>query len=181
VIPVEELIRADLSWDSLKASLTNRSLSIEDPGERLGLVTTRSLKPATIPLNLKVILIGNPILHQLLFTMDKDFKDLFKVKADFDTTMNRTKENALKYAGFICGLCTREKMKHLDASAIAKIVEHGSRLAEDQQKLSTRFADIADIIREANFYAGQEDAEYVTSAHVERAVEEKIHRSNLIQ
>jgi lon-related putative ATP-dependent protease len=181
VIPVEELIRADLSWDSLKASLTNRCLSIEDPGERLGLVTTRSLKPATVPLNLKVILIGNPILHQLLYTMDKDFKDLFKVKADFDTTMNRTKENALKYAGFICGLCRKEKMKHLDASAVAKIIEHGSRLAEDQQKLSTRFADIADIIREANFYASQEDAKYVTSAHVERAIEEKIHRSNLIQ
>jgi lon-related putative ATP-dependent protease len=181
VIPVEELIRADLSWDSLKASLTNKSLTIEDPGERLGLVTTRSLKPATIPLNLKVILIGNPVLHQLLYTVDKDFKDLFKVKADFDTTMNRTKENALKYAGFICGLCRREKMKHLDASAVAKIIEHGSRLAEDQQKLSTRFADVADIIREANFYASQEDAKYVTSAHVERAVEEKIHRSNLIQ
>ena len=181
VIPVEELLRNDLSWDSLKTCLMNRRLSIEDPGERLGLVTTRSLRPATIPLNLKVILIGNPILHQMLYTLDKDFKDLFKVKADFDTAMDRTKENVQKYSAFICTLCGKEKMKHLDASAVAKIIEHGSRLAEDQQKLSTRFADVADIIREANFYAKQEETKYVTSSHIKKAIEEKTYRSNLIQ
>lgn len=181
VVPVEELLRNDLSWDSLKTSLMNRHLSIEDVGERLGLVTTRSLRPATIPLDIKVILIGNPDLYQTLYTLDKDFKDLFKVKADFDTSMERTRENAQKYGGFICTLCRKEKMKHLDASGVAKIIEYGSRLAEDQQKLSTRFADVADIIREANFYANQENCKYVTSIHVKKAIEEKAYRSNLIQ
>jgi len=110
-----------------------------------------------------------------------DFRELFKVKADFDTTMDRTDENVRKYAAFVCTLCQKEKLKHLDGSGVAKIVEYGSRLAQDQQKLSTRFGEVADIIREANFYALQEDSGYVTADHVKKAVEEKVYRSNLIQ
>jgi lon-related putative ATP-dependent protease len=86
-----------------------------------------------------------------------------------------------KYAGFICAFCRRENMKHLEASAIAKIVEFGSRLVEDQEKLSTRFAEIADVVREANFYAIQEKSELITGEHIKKAIEEKIYRSNLIE
>ena len=117
----------------------------------------------------------------MLYAYDADFKELFKVKADFDTTMDRTEENLQNYAAFICTFCRKENLKHLDSSAVAKVIEYSLRLAEDQEKLSTRFAEIADIIREASFYATQEKVEYVTANHVKRAIEEKVYRSNLIQ
>ena len=181
VLPVEELFRNMFSWDSLKRSLMNERVAIEEAGERLGLITTKGLRPAPIPLSVKVVLIGNPVLYQTLHMYDTDFKELFKVKADFDTSMSRTEENMRKYASFVCTFCRKEKLKHLDASALAKMVAYGSRLAGDQEKLSTRFADVADIIREANFYATQEDSNYITASHVKKAIDERTYRSNLIQ
>jgi lon-related putative ATP-dependent protease len=175
------LLQNALSWESLKTALTSAQATIEEPGERLGFITVKGLKPAPIPLSIKVVLIGSPMLYEMLYIYDMDFIELFKVKADFDTTMDRTEDNTWKYAAFICAFCRKENLAHLDASAIAKVVEYSSRLAEDQGKLSTRFAEIADIIREANFYASQEKATYVTASHVKKAIEEKVYRSNLIQ
>jgi lon-related putative ATP-dependent protease len=181
VLPAEDILRNLFSWDGLKRALTNNRIMIEEAGERLGLITTKGLRPEPIPLNIKVLLIGKPTIYHLLYMLDTDFKELFKVKAEFDTTMDRTNENIRKYTAFICSLCKKEKLKHLDSSAVAKTVEYGSRLAENQEKLSTRFADLADILREANFYASQDNANYVTADHVKKAIEEKTYRSNLIQ
>jgi lon-related putative ATP-dependent protease len=130
---------------------------------------------------LKVIIIGDPYVYQLLFTLDMEFNELFKVKAEFDTTMPRNDENVQQYGAFVCSLCQKENLKHLEGSALAKIVEHSSRQAADQQKLSTRFAEVADIIREANFYALQEKSKNITGAQIIKAIEEKIYRSKLIQ
>jgi len=181
VLPAEELLQNMFSWEGLKRALINEQVAIEEAGERLGFITTKGLRPAVIPLSVKVALIGNPLLYHLLYLSDMEFKELFKVKADFDTTMPRSEENMQKYVAFICTFCRKENLKHLEASAVAKIVEYGSRLAEDQEKLSTRFADVADIIREANFYASQENSDYITASHVRRAIEEKTYRSSLIQ
>ncbi len=181
ILPVEELLRNPFSYDSLKRALRNEHIVIEEAEERLGFMTTKSLKPEPIPLSVKVILIGDPYLYQQLYVLDMEFNQLFKVKADFDTTMDRTEENTQQYATFVCTLCQKENLKHLDGSGLAKLIEHSSRLAEDQQKLSTRFAEVADIIREANFYATQENSDFVTGTHVKRAVEEKVYRSKLIQ
>jgi lon-related putative ATP-dependent protease len=181
VIPIEDLLQNPFSYDSLKRSIKNEQIAIEEIGERMGFVAVKSLKPEPIPLKVKIILIGSPILYQYLYSLDMEFNELFKVKADFDTTMDRTEENVQSYASFICTLCQKESLKHLESSAVAKIVEYGSRLAEDQKKLSTRFADIANIIREANFYALQEGSRYVTANHIKKSIEEKIYRSNLIQ
>ncbi|MBS7656738.1 AAA family ATPase [Candidatus Bathyarchaeota archaeon] len=181
VLPAGETLGNMFTWDSLKRALMNREIMIEEAGERLGFITTKGLKPEPIPLNVKVILIGSPLVYELLVRYDPQFKELFKVKADFDTVMDRTEENMRKYAAFICTFCKKEKLKHLDASAVSKIIAYGSRLAEDQAKLSTRFAEVADIIREANFYAVQEGSNYITASHVKKAIEEKIYRSNLIQ
>jgi len=181
VLPAEEVLRNLFSYDSLKRALMNERIIIEEAGERLGFITTKGLRPEPIPLDVKVVLIGNPLLYYQLYLLDMEFKELFKVKADFDTTMDRTDESMRKYAAFICTICRKEKLKHLHSSGVAKIIEYGSRLAEDQQKLSTRFGEIADIIREANFYASQETSEYVTADHVKKAIEEKVYRSNLIQ
>jgi lon-related putative ATP-dependent protease len=181
IVRVEELLRNPFSYEALKRALRDKRIVVEEPEERYGFISIRGLKPQPIPLSVKVILIGDPYIYQLLFGLDMDFKELFKVKAEFDTTMARTDENVQQYAAFVCMLCEKENLKHLDGSALAKIVEHSSRLAADQQKLSTRFAEVADIIREANFYALQEKSQRVTGDHVKKAIEEKVYRSKLIQ
>lgn len=181
VLPVESLLTNQLSYDGLKRALRSSRISIEEAMERLSFMTTKTLTPQPIPLNMKVILVGQPHFYQLLLAYDTEFHEFFKVKADFDTTIDRNKENLQRYASFVCTLCEKEKLKHLEASAIAKVVEHGSRLAEDQRKLSTRFAEVADLIREANYYATQDKSEYINASHVTKALEEKIYRSNLIQ
>ncbi|MCP8318755.1 MAG: AAA family ATPase, partial [Candidatus Methylarchaceae archaeon HK01B] len=181
VLPAEEVLRNILSYDSLKRALMNECINIEEAGERLGFITTKGLRPEPIPLDVKVVLIGTPLLYYILYLSDMDFKELFKVKADFDTTMDRTDENIKKYAAFVCTISRKDKLKDFHASGVAKIVEYGSRLAQDQQKLSTRFSEIADIMREANFYALQENSKYVTSDQIKKAIEEKVYRSNLIQ
>ncbi len=181
VLSVEDLLRNPFSWDGLKTALKTGKAVIEEPGERMGFITAKTIKPEAIPLDIKVTLIGTPMLYQLLYRLDPDFKELFKVKADFDIVMERNDENAGKYADFMCNLVREEKLRHLDRDAIARMIEYGSRLAEDQQKLSTRFAVVGDLIREANFYAAEERAEQIGRSHITKAIEEKIYRSNLIQ
>jgi lon-related putative ATP-dependent protease len=181
IIPIEELLRNPFSYEGLKRALRDEKIVIEEPAERFGFISTKGLKPQPIPLCIKVVLIGNPYLYQQLFILDMEFTELFKVKAEFDTTMARTEENVKQYAAFVCTICQKENLMHLDRSGLAKLVEYSQRLAEDQQKLSTRFAEVADIVREANFYATQEKSNLVTGNHVKKAIEEKIYRSKLIQ
>lgn len=181
VVPVEDLLQNPLSYDGLKRALRDQKIVIEGVEERLGFITTKSLKPEAIPLSIKVLLIGDPFLYQQLFVLDREFSELFKVKADFDTTMDRTEENTQQYAAFVCALCEKEKLKHLDGSGLAKLVEHSSRVAEDQQKLSTQFSEVADIVREANYYATQDNSKVVTANEVKKAIDEKVYRSKLIQ
>jgi lon-related putative ATP-dependent protease len=181
VLTAEDLLRNPVTWQSLKRALSNGKIAIEDTTTRYGLITTKSLQPEPIPLNTKVLLIGEANLYHLLRALDEDFSELFKVKAEFSTQMDRTNDNIQDYTAFVCRLCEEEELKHLDSSALAKIVEHGSRLAEDQEKLSTRFRDIADIIREANYYASQSDVALVTAQHIKQAVDQRYYRSNLLQ
>ena len=181
VLPVEEVLRNLFAWDGLKRALRNREIAIEEMGERLGFMATKSMRPEPIPLDVKVVLIGTPLLYHLLYAVDEDFNELFKVKAHFDTRMARTDENLQDYIAFMCTLCTKEGLRHLDREAVAKMVEHGSRLAEDQEKLSTRFADLADVLREANYRAVKEGSPHITGKHVREAIEARIYRSNLIE
>jgi lon-related putative ATP-dependent protease len=181
ILPVGELLRSSFSYEGVKRALKNERIVIEEVEERLGFIATKSLKPEPIPLDVKVILIGDPYLYYQLYSLDMEFNQLFKVKADFDTTMDRTEENMQQYAAFVFTLCQKEGLRHLDGSGLAKLIEHSSRLAKDQQKLSTRFAEVADTIREASFYAVEEKSELVTAVHVKKAIEEKVHRSKLIQ
>jgi predicted ATP-dependent protease len=180
VMPAEDVIRNPFTWESLKRCLRNGEIAMEEPVER-PVFTTKSLRPEPIPLNVKVILIGRSEIHQLLLAYDEHFSELFKVKADFDTQMAWTDEHVRQYASFVCSLCETENLKHLDASGLARVVEQGSRLAEDQQKLSTHFGEIADVIREANYYAAEDKVELVAADHIERAIEERFYRSALIQ
>jgi lon-related putative ATP-dependent protease len=181
IIPVDDLLRNPFSYDGLKKDLKDGNMVIEEPEERYGFLSVKTLKPQPIPLTTKVILIGDPYTYQLLFQLDTDFKELFKIKAEFDTVMERTDDNVMKYASWVCSLCEKEGLKHLDSTGLAKLVEYSSRAVEDQYKLSIQFSFIADVIREANYYASQENSQFITGAHVRKAIEEKVYRSKLIQ
>jgi lon-related putative ATP-dependent protease len=181
VLPIEEVMTSPLSWESLKHALQNEEIVVEDAADKLGVISTKSLKPEAIPLEVKVILVGRSDIYQLLLAYDEQFNELFKVKADFDTEMERNNEHISDYAAFISMICEREQLKHLEASAMARVIEHGSRMAEDQEKLSTHFGEIADLIREASYYANAENAPLVTVSHVRQAIDERFYRSALVQ
>ena len=181
IIRAEQLLRDFNVYDSLKRALRAGEIKIEDLPQRVGYATVRSLSPKPIPLDLKVILIGDSNTYQLLYAYDPEFRELFKVKADFDSTMDKTEVNIRDYAGFFSALALNENLKHLDSSAMARLVEHSCRLADDQDKLSTQFGLVADVVREAHFYAQEGNSNYITSREVEKAIAAKIYRSNLIQ
>jgi len=181
ILPVERLFTDPFMWESLKHTISNEKLEIEEPGTSLGYIITKSLRPEAIPFKAKIIILGTPLIYELLYSADPDFKDLFKVKADFDTSMDRNEKNIEQYASFICSLCDKEKLLHLDPTGIAAVIEYSSRLADDQGKLSTRFSEVADIIREANFYAKQDKSKLITRKHINKQLEEKVYRSNMIQ
>ena len=180
VLRVEEVLRDAILWNSLKSALKGSKITIEEPAERLGYIAVKSLAPEPIPLEVKVVLIGDWQIYQLLLAYDPEFIELFKVKAEFDTTMDRTDDRIREYVSLICTICEKEKLKHLDSTGVAKIVEYSSRLAEDQTKLSTRFAVITDVLREASYYAAEDSSKYINAGHIKRAVEERVFRSNLI-
>jgi lon-related putative ATP-dependent protease len=179
VIGVDELLKNQFSYDGLKRALQSASLQIEDVGQRLG-AATKTPVPQPIPLNVKIILVGDHETYQALYVLDPDFPVLFKVKAHFDDSIERNEKNQKTYGSFVHSLCEREGLSHLDASALAKVVEYGSRLAEDQTKLSTRFPHIADLIREASFYASEEGSKLVNEDDIKKALDEKVYRSNLL-
>jgi lon-related putative ATP-dependent protease len=181
IVPVEEVLTKPFAWEGLKRTIMNGEIEIEEVYERLGFLSTKSLQPEPIPLDLKVILTGEVQLYHMLYLLDKDFKEIFKVKAEFDTSMPRNEKSLREYAAFICTLCRKENLRHCDASGIGAIIEYGSRMAADREKLSTLFAQVSDVVREANFYAEQEDSDYIGKKHVDTALDEKVYRSNLIQ
>ena len=181
VIRMEDIAQELMAWDGLKRCLRERKIIVEEMAERLGFLTVKTILPEPIPLKTKVILIGENFYYYMLYRYDREFPELFKVKADFDSWMDRDDETTRAYAGTLCSVCAKDNLRHLDSSAVAKIVEHSSRLAEDQRKLSTRFAEIADIIREANYWAGMRDSPLVGGEDVSRAIEQKVYRSDLIQ
>jgi lon-related putative ATP-dependent protease len=181
VLPVDELLRNGISWEGLKMALKQGEATIEEPAERFGYISTRGMKPQPIPLSIKVVLIGTPSHYQALVAGDPDFPELFKVRADFDATMQRDEKNIHDYAVFVCNFCKKEGLRHLEAGALCRLVEHSSRLAQQKDKLSTHFALIADIIREADFYAKKADSELITAEHISSAIDQKIYRSSLIE
>ncbi len=181
ILQAIDILKNYFSWETLKRAIKNKEIIIEDLNEQFRLINTPTLKPESIPFDVKILLIGNPVFYYLLFAYDEEFKKLFKVKADFSTIMDGDKDGIENYAAFMSKICKEEGLKHLNKESACRIVEYGSRLASDQDKLTTRFIEIADLIREANFWAISENSEIIAKKHVDKALEEKIFRSNLIE
>lgn len=180
ILQAKDLLMDPLVWDSLKKALKYREAIVENIGEQYRLIPTGALKPQPIPLDVKILLIGTPIFYSI-FSSDEDFQKLFKVKVDFDMEMPRNKENVCQYVSFVSSLCEEGNLKHFHKGALARIVEYGSRLASDQEKLSTRFNDIKDIVYEAAAFARQNGSDLVMKEHVNRAIEERKYRLNKLE
>ncbi len=183
VVDALELLRNPFSYEALKRALKNKEIRVEDVLEQYRMISTAGLKPEAIPLDAKVILVGNPYLYYLLHAYDEESRELFKVKADFDSRMDRNQENMEKYAMYVAQCQKDENLLPFDNTAVARLVEMGSRFADDQDKLSTRFSDIADLIREAHYWAKKDGNGNgtVRGEHVTQAVKEKIDRVNRIE
>ncbi len=181
ILQAKDVLSDPFAWDTLKKALKYRQAAVENIGEQYRLVPTVTLRPEPIALDVKVVLIGSPQIYHLLYHLDEDFQKLFKVKVDFDTEMPRTPENLRQYASFVNSVCQRESLKHFSRDGLARIIEYGSRLAGHQEKLSTRFNEVIEVVYEAASWAQLESAGYVESAHVEKAIKEKIYRSNRLE
>ncbi len=181
VIQVLDLFKNLFSYDALKRAIKNREIKIEDVWEQYRLLSTVSMKPEDIPLDVKVILVGIPYIYYMLYNLDEEYRELFKVKADFESRMERTPDNMDKYAAFIASCLREEGLKPFDKNGVAKVIEYSSRLSGHQDKLSTRFSDIADLLREADYWADKDGTGIVSAKHVLTAIDEKIFRSNRIE
>ena len=167
-------------WQTLKRTLKNGVVEMQtyDP---FYLFATSALKPEPIQVDVKVIMVGDAMMYNLLYNYDEDFKKIFKVKADFDTVMDKNEEAISQYASLIHKICNEENLKPFDRSGVAAVVEHGVRLAGRQKKLTTRFHLLADVLREASYWATKEGSQYVCEPHVEKAIEKRNRRVNLVE
>ncbi len=178
ILQARDVLTSIQSWEVLKRVLRTREIRIENISEHFGLVAMSTLRPQSIPLNVKVVMIGNPFIYFLLYHYDEDFRKLFKIKSDFDVEMERRDDYVTKMASFISFHCNSQGLRHFNRPAVAEIVEYSTRLAENQDKLSTRFNEIVDLLFEADAWAEIDGATLVGKDHVEKAMEEIIYRSN---
>ncbi|KPL02718.1 MAG: ATP-dependent protease [candidate division Zixibacteria bacterium SM23_73_2] len=167
-------------WPALKRTLRNCIVEIQayDP---FYLFTTSAIKPEPINVNVKVVMIGDDFIYRLLYLRDEDFKKIFKIKADFDSVLPKDEKYIHEYASFVKKITGDEKLLPFDASGVSGVIEFGVRLAGRQNKLSARFTYIADLIREANYWANKDDNKYVKKEHIDKAIEEWIRRVSLVE
>jgi lon-related putative ATP-dependent protease len=181
VLDAHKLLMNPFAWEDLKRALKARELGIESPGQSMGLMSTVSLEPQPIPLDLKVVLIGDPMLYYLLSHYDPEFAELFKVAADFDWRMERSDDAVLGLARSLATLTRKEGLRPLDRTAVARVVEQASRHVEDSAKLSTHMASLADLVRESDYWAGRGRAHTITAAHVQQAVDASTYRQDRVR
>ena len=180
LIDARKLLIQPYSWDSLKRALASKNIKIETPSDDTSF-TTISLDPEPIPLDIKIILTGDEELYQLLLDKDPDFSDFFKVKADFGILMDRNEANEVEYAKLIGSLSKKKKLRSLNPQAVARVIEHSSRLAEDSEKLTAHIASIGDLLREADYWARKSKAKQIGKNHIDQAIEAQIYRSDRIK
>ena len=182
IMQATDLLKNPEAWEALKRALRGQEIQIVPYATMDDTrVLAKSLMPEPIPLQVKIILMGSMDVYYLMYQQDEDFSDLFKVRADFDSTMLRNLDNMQEYAHFVATRCHEEKLRHFDRTAVAKVIEFGSRLVSQQAKLSTRFGAVADLIREASYWAGVNGRIVVTGADVQQTLNERIYRSNRVE
>ena len=177
VLDAEKILMQPFSWEGLKQALSSNQISIQSLGQMYSLVSTQSLEPEAIPLKTKIVLIGDRRLYYLLHEFDLEFAELFKVEADFEDEIDRHTDNDVLYARLIATLARRNNLQPLDRAAVGRVIEHAARLAEDTEKLSTGLATISDLIREADYWASQQQQTIIRREHVQHALDQQVYRA----
>lgn len=178
ILQAKDVLNNPHAYEALNRVLKTKKITMESAKDQIGVVTGSAIKPQPIPADIKVILVGNSQIYQLLYEYEEDFRKLFKIKADFDEEMDKTGDNIMKLASFISGFCRKESTIHFDKSGVAKVVEYASWLVEDKNKLTTKFNDIVEILCEASMWAEVDEAKLVKAKHVKKAITEKQARCN---
>ena len=176
IFQAKDLLANGICYEALKKALRIKELGIENANEQRAAMTLISLKPEPIPLNLKVILIGNSSIYQTLLAMDSDFRKLFKIKVEFEESAKISNENLNKLAQIIHGFCEHQELPELDKTGMARLVEYSSKLAGSHSKVSTRFDDLMQVVGEAATWAKLSKSKVVTETYIDKALEERVER-----
>ncbi|MGE5220849.1 MAG: Lon protease family protein [Omnitrophica WOR_2 bacterium] len=182
ILDVRKVLQQPYAWEGLKRALESCVIRIESLGQMLSVISTVTLEPEPIPLDVKVALVGDRTLYYMLGQLDPDFNDLFKVQADFDEQMDRDDASQQLYARLIASMAHKNKLKPLDRGAVARVIEYSSRMVEDSHRLSMNVENIADLLREADYWAGENDhGEVVRAADVQKAIDTRIYRADRLR
>ncbi len=181
LLEARKLLGEAYAWDALKRALRNSCIKIEAPGAASNPMTTTTLEPEPIPLDVKVVLFGDRQLYYQLAALDPDFNDLFKVAADFEEVLPREREADLLYARLLGSVARREDIRPLDRSAVARVIDHSARLSGSSDKLSVRMGPVIDLIREADFWAAEKEQDVLSADHIEQALEQQERRLSRVR
>ncbi len=181
ILDALKVLASPYAWEGLKRALQFGEIRIESPVQMMNLTTTVSLEPEPIPLDIKVALIGDRQSYYLLSQYDPDFNELFKVAADFGDELVRTTDTELLYAKLIATVTRREGLRPFDSSAVARVIEQGSRMVSDAERLTTRFQVVVDLMEESDYWAQQAGATMVSASHVQQAIDAQIYRSDRVR
>jgi lon-related putative ATP-dependent protease len=180
IIDALKVLTNPYAWEGLKRALQFREIRIESPLEMLSLTSTISLEPEPIPLDIKVIMMGERRIYYLLAAYDEEFSELFKVAADFDDEFLRDEENNRLYARLVATIAQGEGLKPFDAPAVARVIDHSARLVSDKERLTARMQSIVDLLEEADYWADESGAEIVGAEHIQQAIDAQIYRADRI-
>lgn len=181
IVDARKILSEPFAWEALKRSIKSNCITIESAAEQMSLASTTSLQPDPIPLSVKIVLIGDGMLYYLLVTYDPDFKDLFKVEVDFNDQIERSRETIGLYAKIIAAIVQKENLRPFKADGVARVIEEASRRLADRERLSIEMGALADLLREADFWAQEAGRKQVAKAHVERAINEAINRADRLR
>lgn len=181
LLDIYKVLSQPFAWEGLKRTLRSRAIHIESLGQIYSLVSTVSLEPEAIPLNAKIVLFGDRFLYYLLQQYDPEFGELFKVAADFEEHVERNADTNMLYARLITTLARKEDLLPFDRTAVARVIEHGARLAGDAQRLSTHMHSVADLLRESDYWARESGRQVVQSDDVQRSIDTQIHRQDRLR
>ena len=181
LLDAHKVLTQPFAWEALKRALRSKELRIEPVERLMSLVSTVSLEPEPIPLDVKVIILGDRLLYYLLCEYDPDFADLFKVAADFEETLERTPASQQRFAQLIATMVRKNQLSPFNRQAVSRIIEHSSRMSGDTQKLSTHLRSVADLLHESDYYAQSGQAKTVDAAHVQQAIDAQERRASRIK
>ena len=181
LIDIRKLFMQPIVWEELKRALFSSEIRIQDLSEALGFASTATLQPQPIPLDVKVVLLGDPTLYYLLSWIDPDFAELFKVAADFDDQVPRNRDNTARYGQLVANIAQRQDLRPLNKQALARVIERAARLANDSQRLTLRMRAISDLLYEADYWAEQSGHEEISAEDITKAIDAQIHRADRIR